>query len=193
MFAVFEKYLLDKADFTPADLAQVRAVTQVRTLPKREYLLRAGDVWPYQAFVTSGCLRTYTVDEKGAEHILHFAAENWWAGDQESLTTGQPTRYYIDAIEESTVLLVKKDDFNRMRREIPAFDGLVNTTLYRSFLAAQHRISAAISYSAEEKYREFIAKFPAFAERIPQHMVAAYLGMTTETLSRVRRKVFAGG
>ena len=103
------------------------------------------------------------------------------------------TRYYIDAIEESTVLLFKKEELDRLRREIPAFDGLINATLYRSFVAAQTRINAAISYSAEEKYRDFIAKFPAFAERIPQHMVAAYLGMTTETLSRVRRKVFAGG
>ena len=129
MFAVFEKYLLNKADFTPADLAQIWAVTQAKSLHKREYLLRAGDVWPYQVFVSSGCLRTYTLDEKGAEHILNFAVENWWAGDQESLTTGQATRYNIDAIEESTVLLFKKEDFNQLRQQIPLFDGLINAHL----------------------------------------------------------------
>ncbi len=188
MFAVFEKYLLNKADFTPTEIGRIQAAAVTRTLHKRQYLLQAGEVWPYQAFVTSGCLRTYTVDEKGAEHILHFAVENWWAGDQESLTTGQPTRYTIDAIEESTILLFKKEELARLRQEIPVLDGLIHATLYRSFLASQNRLHAAISYSAEEKYREFVEKFPAFAQRIPQHMVAAYLGMTTETLSRVRRK-----
>ena len=189
MFAVFEKYLLSKADFTPVEIEHIQAATATRTLHKRQYLLQAGDVWPYQAFVTSGCLRTYTVDDKGAEHILHFAVENWWAGDQESLTSGQPTRYNIDAIEESTILLFKKEELDRLRQEIPVFDGLIHATLYRSFLASQNRLHAAISYSAEEKYREFVEKFPSFAQRIPQHMVAAYLGMTAETLSRVRRKV----
>ncbi len=193
MFAVFEKYLVSKADFTPLEIERIRAATVVQTLPKRHYLVRAGEVWPYQAFVASGCLRTYTVDEKGAEHILHFAIENWWAGDQESLTTGQPTRYNIDAIEASTVLLFKKADLDRLRQELPAFDGLIHATLHRSFLASQNRLHAAISYSAEEKYREFVEKFPAFIQRIPLHMVAAYLGMTIETLSRVRRKTSLNG
>lgn len=188
MFAVFEKYLLSKAAFTPVEIGRIQAAAVTRTLHKRQYLLQAGDVWPYQAFVTSGCLRTYTVDDKGAEHILHFAVENWWAGDQESLTTGQPTRYTIDAIEESTILLFKKEELERLRQKIPVLDGLINATLYRSFLASQNRLHAAISFSAEEKYHEFAEKFPAFAQRIPQHMVAAYLGMTTETLSRIRRK-----
>lgn len=192
IFAVFEKYLLSKADFTPAEIEQIKAVTVARILHKREYLLEAGNVWLYQAFVTSGCLRTYAVDDKGAEHVLYFAVENWWAGDQESLTTGHATRYNIDAIEDSTVLLFKKSELDRLRREIPTFDGLINATLYRSFLAFQNRVHAAISYSAEEKYRKFVDKYPVFAQRIPQHMVASYLGMTTETLSRVRRKVGGG-
>lgn len=189
MFAVFESYLLKKAGFSPADIERIKALTVTKTLHKHQFLLQAGDVWSSQAFVTSGCLRTYTVDGKGAEHILYFAVENWWAGDQESLTTGQPSDYNIDAVEDSTVLLIRKDDMNRLRREIPTFDGLINTTFYRSFLASQNRIHSAISYSAEEKYREFVEKYPVFAQRIPQHMVAAYLGMTTETLSRVRRKI----
>ena len=189
MFAVFESYLLSKAEFSPADVERIRAVTVVRTLQKHQFLLQAGEVCASQAFIVSGCMRTYSVDNKGAEHILYFAVENWWISDQESLTTGQPSGYYIDAIEDSTFVLIKKDDMERLRREIPTFDQLVNTTLYRSFLTSQHRIHSAISYSAEERYREFVEKHPEFAQRIPQHMVAAYLGMTTETLSRVRRKL----
>jgi CRP-like cAMP-binding protein len=167
MFAAFEEYLVSKAAFTPVEIQQIQAVSTLKSLHKRQFLLHAGEVWAHNAFVTSGCLRTYTIDAKGAEHIINFAVENWWTGDRQSLTSGQPSTYNIDAVEDSTV---------------------VNNILHNSFLTSQNRIHASISYSAEEKYRDFLQKYPAFALRIPQHMVASYLGMTTETLSRVRRK-----
>lgn len=189
MFELFEKYLRSNATFTASEMQQIEAVSVVKKLRKRQYLLQEGDVWVYNAFVASGCLRTYTVDAKGAEHILNFAIENWWTGDRQSLTSGQPSRFNIDAIEDSTVVLIKNEEFERLRQAIPALNELVNDILHRSFLASQTRIHAAISYSAEEKYREFLEKFPAFALRIPQHMVASYLGMTTETLSRIRRNL----
>lgn len=191
MFAVFEQYLTGNGSFTAAELQQIKSASIVKNLRKKQYLLQADDVWTYHAFVTKGCLRTYSVDAKGAEHIIYFAVENWWTGNQESLTTGQPSRYHIDAIEDSTVVLFRKEDFEQLRRTIPALDGLVNAILHRSYMASQNRIHSAISYSAEEKYREFLKKYPAFALRIPQHMVASYLGMTTETLSRIRRQVVA--
>ena len=187
MFAVFEKYLLSKAAFTPAEIEQIEAASQVKALRKRQYLLQAGDLWSYHAFVTSGCLRTYSVDAKGAEHIIYFAVENWWTGEQQSLASGQPSRYNIEAIEDSTLVLIEKTKFQRLRQDIPTLHELVNDLLYRSFLASQNRIHSVISYSAEEKYREFLRQYPAFAQRIPQHMVASYLGVTTETLSRIRR------
>jgi CRP-like cAMP-binding protein len=187
MFDQFEKYLLSKAAFTADELQQIEAVSMIKKLRKRQFLLQEGDVWTYDAFVTSGCLRTYSVDAKGAEHILSFAVENWWIGDRQSLISGEPSHFNIDAIEDSTVVLIKHVEFERLRQAIPTLHELVNDILHRSFLASQTRIHAAISYSAEEKYRAFLEQFPAFALRIPQHMVAAYLGMTTETLSRIRR------
>jgi len=187
MFDVFAEYLQSKADFTADEVEHIKAMSLLKTLRKRQYLLQAGDMWTSNAFVTSGCLRTYSVDAKGAEHIISFAVENWWAGDQESLASGQPSRYNIEAIEDTQVVLIKKEDFDHLRREIPTLDGVVNAILYRSFMAAQNRIHSAISYSAEEKYREFLQKYPGFALRIPQHMIASYLGVTTETLSRIRR------
>jgi CRP-like cAMP-binding protein len=189
MFAVFEEYLISKAAFTAAEIQQIQAVSVLKSLPKRQFLLRAGEFWAYHAFVTSGCLRTYTIDGKGAEHILNFAVENWWIGDRQSLTSGQPSAYNIDAVEDSTVLLIKREEFDQLLHDIPTLNELVNRILHNSFLTSQNRIHAAISYSAEEKYRDFLQKYPAFALRIPQHMVASYLGMTTETLSRVRRKL----
>jgi CRP-like cAMP-binding protein len=188
MFAAFEEYLVSKATFTPAEIQRIQAVSVIKSLHKRQFLLHAGEVWAHNAFVTSGCLRTYTIDAKGAEHVMNFAVENWWIGDRQSLTSGQPSTYNIDAVEESTVLLIKREDFDQLRHDIPTLNELVNNVLHNSFLSSQNRIHASISYSAEEKYRDFLQKYPAFALRIPQHMVASYLGMTTETLSRVRRK-----
>lgn len=187
MFDVFANYLLSKADFTADELQRIKAACLVKTLRKHQYLLQAGDVWTYAAFVAKGCVRRYAVDGKGAEHILTFAVENWWTGDQESLTTGQPSRYNIDAVEDSEVVLIRKEDFAQLRQELPVFGQVINTILHRSFMASQNRIHSAISHSAEEKYRDFLLRFPELALRIPQHMVASYLGMTTETLSRIRR------
>jgi CRP-like cAMP-binding protein len=187
MFDVFEKYLLSKAAFTAAELQQIQAASAFKNLRKRQYLLHEGDMWAIHAFVTAGCLRTYSVDAKGAEHITSFAVENWWAGDKQGLASGEPSRYNIEAIEDSTVLVIKKEDFAQLRLALPSFDKVINDIVYRSFMASQSRVHSAISYSAEEKYREFLQKYPGFALRIPQHMVASYLGMTTETLSRIRR------
>jgi CRP-like cAMP-binding protein len=189
MFDAFAKYLLSKADFPADALEQIQAVSVLRTLRKRQYLLQAGDAWAHYAFVTSGCLRTYSVDARGAEHTMHFAVENWWTGDQESLSSGQPSRYNIEAVEDSKLLLIKKEAFERLRHELPVFDEVINAILYHSFVASQNRIHSAISCSAEEKYREFLQKFPGLSLRIPQHLVASYLRITTETLSRIRRQL----
>jgi CRP-like cAMP-binding protein len=115
--------------------------------------------------------------------------ENWWATDQESLLSGQPSRYNIEATEDTTVIVLKNDDFERLRREVPPFDKVINALVLRTFMAAQSRVHSAISYSAEEKYREFLQKYPGLVQRIPQHMVASYLGLTAETLSRIRRQL----
>ena len=102
--------------------------------------------------------------------------------------TGQPATYNIDAIEESTVLLITKEDFDELLRKIPALNEMINLVLQRSLNASQERIHAAISYTAEEKYQDFTHRFPDLAGRVPLFMLASYLGITPETLSRVRRQ-----
>ncbi|RFZ84286.1 Crp/Fnr family transcriptional regulator [Mucilaginibacter terrenus] len=186
MFDVFKTYLLDKISLTDEELERIRTVSIIKKLRKKQYLLQEGDVWKYDAFVASGCLRTYSVDEKGNEHIIGFAVENWWTGDRESLLTGQPSRFNVDAVEDSVVILFIHTNFEQLCKDIPAFNNMVNAILQRSFVTAQNRIQAALSYTAEEKYLNFVAKYPGFANRIPQSMIASYLGMTPETLSRVR-------
>ncbi|MDB4904791.1 MAG: Crp/Fnr family transcriptional regulator [Mucilaginibacter sp.] len=159
----------------------------VKKLRKHQYLLQEGDVWRYNAFVCEGCLKTYRVDDKGVEHILYFSFANRWAGDRESLLSGKPSKSNIDAIEDSTVLLFNIENFETIKKQIPAFKDLATTLLERSFIASQNRIHAAISQTAEERYFEFLKNSPQIANRVPQHMIASYLGISPETLSRVRK------
>lgn len=186
MFNIFKNYLKSKAVFTDEDFQKIEAVSISKKLRKRQYLLQEGDVWRYNGFVCTGFMRTYSVDNKGQEHIISFAPENYWTGDRESLASGNPSVYNIDALEDSQLILINKENFEKLCRNIPVFNDVINTILHRSFIAAQSRINAAISLSAEEKYYDFLKKFPAIVDRIPQHMIASYLGISPETLSRIR-------
>ncbi len=186
MFDVFRKYLKDKIVLTNEDYGLIESVSLFKKLRKRQYLLQAGDISRFHAFVCRGFLRNYYVDEKGQEHIMHFAPENYWIGDRASMESGLPSKYDIDAIEESEILLLKKEDFEMIRKTIPAFNDFVNESLNKNVLVMQERIYVNISLSAEEKYSDFISKYPSISNRVPLHMIASYLGVSAETLSRVR-------
>ena len=186
MFAEFEKYLKEKASLDANEISAVRAVSIEKRVKKRQYLLQQGDVCHYNCFVIKGCLRMYTVGEDGVEHILRFAVENWWMSDRESYNNATPSRYNIDALENCEVILIDKPDFLQLLTTIPKLKNFIDNLLARSYDAIQNRIIGAISFSAEEKYQNFINRFPEMFNRIPLHMVASYLGVSRETLSRVR-------
>lgn len=192
MFEAFKEYIAGKSNITEEDLLKIENVCQFKKLRKRQYLLQEGDVWKYNAFIVKGCLRTYTVDDKGNEHILNFAIENWWTGDRESLQSGNPSAYNIDALEDSEVILISKPDFDQLCSQIPALNDMVNAILQKSFIASQSRIHTFLSLSAEEKYLKFLEKYPQLSMRVPQSMIASYLGITPETLSRVRNQSSKG-
>ncbi len=186
MFDIFRKYLEDKIALTNPDYELIESVSLFKKLRKRQYLLQAGDVCRFNAFTCKGFLRYYYVDEKGQEHIMQFVPENHWTGDRESMDSGLPSKYNIDAIEDSEILLLKKEDFEMIRKTVPAFNDFVNETLKKNIVVLQERIHGSISLSAEEKYSNFISKYPSISNRVPLHMVASYLGVSAETLSRVR-------
>jgi CRP-like cAMP-binding protein len=188
MIEVFKKYVLEKSQVSASDFEKIASVCQLKKIKKRQYLLQEGDVWKYNAFVTKGCLRTYTLDEKGNEHIINFAVENWWTGDRESLMTGEPSIFNIDALENSEVILIGKAVFDQLCQELPAFNNMINEILQRSFNSSQNRIHSIISLSAEDKYLKFLEKYPHLPMRVSQGMIASYLGITPETLSRLRKR-----
>ena len=186
MFETFEKYLKENADLTAIEIDAVRAVSIEKKIRKRQYLLQEGDVCHYNCFIVSGCLRLYRVGEDGAEHILRFGVENWWISDQESYNTGNPSKSNIDALENCEVILIDKVSFVHLMMTIPRFRSFIDRLKARSFDASQNRIMINISSTAEKKYQNFMTSFSDIFYRVPLHMIASYLGVSRETLSRIR-------
>lgn len=189
MFDNFYKYLTANFPLTEEEFALIKQVSIVKKLRKKQYLLQEGDIWRYNAFVSKGLLRTYRVDDKGQEHIIQFSLENWWAGDRQSYHAEEPARYNIDAFEDSEVILISKQDFPLLLQQLPALDTFMKELMERSFIALQNRVHSNITFTAEEKYADFTRSYPAMLNRIPQHLIASFLGITPETLSRIRNQV----
>jgi CRP-like cAMP-binding protein len=158
-----------------------------RKLRKRQFLLQAGDLNPYENFVINGCLRAYTVDPQGEEHIVMFGVEGWWISDLYSFLTNTPATQNIDALEDSEVFSIDRSDLDRLYEQVPKFNRFFLKLLQNAFVAHQRRILASISQTAEEQYIDFIAKYPSIEQRVPQHQIASYLGLSPETISRIRR------
>lgn len=160
-----------------------------KKLRKRRYLLQDGDVCKYTAFVEKGILRTYTIDEKGNEPILQFSMEGWWVSDLYSFLTSEPSHYNIEALEECELLLITKPSWDTLLDKIPALERYFRILVQNNLIATQRRLMESITETAEEKYTRLIDNFPGCIQRVPQHMIASYLGITRETLSRTRRQL----
>jgi len=188
MFEIFAAYLKEKGGLTDEEVKRVEEVTILKKLRKRQYLLQEGDISHYNCFIAKGCLRLYRVSKDGTERILKFGIENWWISDYESYNTGRPSKSNIDALEDSELILIKKEDFDFVSEAIPNLQKFIKRLEEKSFDVSQNRILSNISETAEEKYENFIRSCPEINRRVPLHMIASFLGVSRETLSRVRNK-----
>ena len=141
------------------------------------------------AFVARGCLRSYVIDEKGKVHILQFGPEEWWVADSARFLSGGPSTLFIDAIEPSDLLLVDHASHERILAGVPAYAAAYQEGLRRLAAAKDQRLIASLSASARDRYLDFVARYPTLLQRVPLGMLASYLGMSPETLSRVRKKL----
>ncbi|MBD2703080.1 Crp/Fnr family transcriptional regulator [Spirosoma sp. BT702] len=176
-------------DLEPAEVDYFTSLLRYKMLRKRQYLVQAGDVCKYDSFVVKGCLRTYFVDERGGEHVVQFAVENWWTGDLYSFLSGSPAAYNTDALEDSELLQIDQASLDQLYERVPKFERFFRILTQRAFVSAEKRVIATISQTAEERYNNFIRSYPGLDQRVPQHLIASYLGFTPEFLSRMRKQM----
>ena len=189
MFEVLFSNIRQKIEITEREEEICRSLFIPKKLRKRQYLLQQGDVSKYTAFVEKGLLRAYAIDDKGSELIMQFAPEGWWIGDMYSSVTGEPAETNIDAIEDSELLLLTNQAREQLLLEAPVFERFFRLLLQNSFIALQRRLKGNIIQTAEEKYKNFIRLYPNIVQRVPQHNIASFLGITPESLSRVRKQM----
>jgi CRP-like cAMP-binding protein len=175
---------------TETDKAIFRQHIIVKKLRKRQYLLQEREVCKYVAFVSKGLLRSYLVDAKNNEHIIQFAPEGWFISDLSSFISEDQSSLNIDALEDSELILISKAAHVYLETAVPEFYKF-NYKQYRgAYISLQKRLTDMFTLSTEEKYTKLLSVYPDIMQRVPQHMIASYLGLTPETLSRVRKKLF---
>jgi len=188
MYELILKNISRYIQLTKEETEYFTSLFKEKKLRRKQYLLQEGDICRHENFVVQGCLRTYHIDSKGQEHIVQFAVEDWWIGDMYSFLTQKPSRYAIDALEDSVVLSIEKKSMDELYIKVPKFEKFYRHLLQNAFIALQERITSNISGHGEERYRQFQLKYSKIEERVPQRMIASFLGLTPESLSRIRRQ-----
>jgi CRP-like cAMP-binding protein len=188
-FRKFREYLTQRADVLPEHVEALLPLVSLKFFKKGEVILAQGAVGEYIYFVEQGLLRFYTIDELGKEHILQFAPENWWISDRNNFNQNQPAEFFLDAQEDSWVVQLDKGFFGRASEMSKEFRAFHDQLLQRRVFQLYRRVYSLIGTSARQRYEEFVQAYPDLTQRVPQWMIASYLGITPESLSRVRREV----
>lgn len=162
---------------------------QQKQINKKSFLLRAGEICRFEGFVTKGLFRVYHIDKDGFEQILYFATENWWVTDIDSFTNEIPSQLFIEALEDSEVLLISKKDKEFAYTSLPKIEKLFRVMTQKTHTALQRRMIDSMSKTAEQRYLEFVEKYPQLVQRLSNIQVAAYLGITNVFLSNIRKKI----
>lgn len=192
MFDFFQKKVAETISITDEEFEYAKTLFIPKKLRKKRFLLEDGNPCVYTTFVEKGLLRSYTIDEKGNEHILQFGMQGWWVADLYSFLTGEPSEYNIEALEDSELLLITNSSWDLLLKEVPAFERYFRILIQNNLIATQRRLMGTMSTTAEERYQKLLQHFPDIIQRVPLHMIASYIGVTRETLSRLRGQMTSG-
>jgi CRP-like cAMP-binding protein len=175
--------------FTEEEFALLLSSFKSKTISKKDYYLRAGEVCKSKAYLNKGCARNFVLDEQGHERILFFAFEDWWLGDFDSYYSGKPGTNYIQMLEDSELLVISKENFQKAEQEIQKLKQWYSSKILRSASASRNRIEEIKTLSAEERYLQLIEKQPHIFQRIPLQHIASYLNIEPQSLSRMRNRL----
>jgi CRP-like cAMP-binding protein len=189
MLDSFKTYFQSKTNLTDEQFESITDTLQFKKVEKGSILLQQGDVCHYSFFVSKGLLRSYTIDESGKEHIIQFAPENWIISDRSSSYFNEPSQLFIDAVEDTEIVFIDKNFIDAAAEISVTFQQQDNIALHNHIRQLQKRVNLLLGATAEQRYLDFITIYPSLTLRIPQWMIASYLGITPETLSRVRKEL----
>jgi CRP/FNR family transcriptional regulator, anaerobic regulatory protein len=184
----FLKYLKENLGLDDCQIEQLVPKLNSKVFPKGAILLRPGETRSHAYFVETGLLRAYTIDDTGKQHVIQFAPENWFISDRGSLFFNAPSKLIIEAIEETTVFVIDHHYIDYVSG-LPDYYKKTEKILQNHIWFLQNRIDSLLGAKAEERYLEFVGRYPSLTQRVPQWMIASYLGITPESLSRVRKEL----
>ena len=187
MFQNFTQYIIEKFDVSESEISLILELVEEKNISSGSFLLKPGEICQHTFFVEKGLLRLYSLSENGKEHILQFASQNWLLSDRDSVFFKEPSKFYIEAIEDSVLIPMDEEIFRKIAKLSPKFRENNEILLQNHIRHLNQRINLLLSASAKTRYLEFIKLYPDLQLRVPQWMVASYLGITPESLSRVRR------
>lgn len=189
MYQAIDSHISRCSPITADELEIFHSSLKPKTFNKRAYLLQQGEVCKFEGYIVKGCVKKYYIDKHGAEVILQFATEDWWISDIGSFSEQKPSNLFIETIEDTELLMIDFESKEKLFREIPHLERVFRLMVQRSYSVLESRFYAAVSHLAEDRYLEFIQKYPDLIHRIPQLEIASFLGITPETLSRVKSKI----
>lgn len=185
------RYIGQHIDLTQEERSIVLSHFKYRRYLKGQFVVQHGDICKYENFVISGCLKTFYVDYGGQEHIVMFAVENWWTGDLGSFITQSPADFNVQCLENTEVAQISYENLENLYIQIPKFERFFRIIIQKAFVASQKRVIGNFSLSAKEKYLRFRDQYPEIEQRVPQYMIASYLGITKEFLSKIRNQLIS--
>ncbi|WP_299110919.1 Crp/Fnr family transcriptional regulator [uncultured Winogradskyella sp.] len=189
MTELLTKNILNHITLSKKELESFCSLFNQKEVRKKHFLMQEGEICKFEGFVTKGLFRVYHIDSNGFEQVLYFAKENWWITDIDSFTNEKPSQLYIQALEDSEVLLISKKDKEFAYNNIPKIEKLFRVMTQKTHIALQRRIIDNLSKTADRRYIDFIEKYPNLFQRLTNLQIAAYLGISHEFLSKIRRKI----
>ena len=189
MFSEIDHNISKHVSFTEEELKIFHSLLEVKLVSKKEFLLQEGDFCDFEGFVIRGCLRKYYINVNGAEVIVQFAIEDSWISDIASFSDHKPSHFFIEALEDCELLILTPTKKEELLSKVPKFERVFRILVQRNLSVTQDRLLNTIVHSAPEKYLDFLEHYPTIPQRVAQHYIASYLGISAEFLSKVRSRL----
>ena len=189
MFSEIDQHISRCAAVSADELSIFNSRLKPLFVKKKTLLLRQGEVCRFEAYIVKGCVKKYYIDENGDQVILQFAVEDWWISDIGSFSEQRPSNLFIEAFEDTELLTIDFDSKQKLFTEIPNLERVFRIMVQRAYSVLESRFYATVSHSAESRYLEFLSKYPTIPQRVPQQQIASYLGITPESLSRIKKRL----